>query len=208
MRTWARLATVFFMFLFSLLMILWINAGSEGAEIPSALSEVRETIENLKKIVSDPKLKGEKNKDARRARIRSEILSRMDLGEMAKRSLGRHWKNLSDLERQEYLKVFPEYIQYVYRKMIFESVEFGESANIRFVKERVDGEFAEADIVIDSSPEDINITFKLRLADGHWKAYDLIIEGMSQVSNLRSQFDRIISKSSFAELLKQLRNKT
>ena len=179
-----------------------------GAEIPSPLAEVRQTVTDLKNIVSNPKLKGAKNNEERRDRLREKILSRMDFDEMAKRSLGRHWLKLSDPERKEYLKVFPEYMQYVYRKTVFESVDFIDSVSIRFLKERIDGEFAEVDLVIDSSPEDIKVTFKLRLVDGHWKAYDIVIANISQVQNNRSQFDRVITAHSFKKLLELLRGKS
>src|SRR3989344_964786 len=134
-----------------------------GAEIPSPLAEVRQTVTDLKNIVSNPKLKGAKNHEERRDRLREKILSRMDFDEMAKRSLGRHWLKLSDPERKEYLKVFPEYIK---------------------------------------------VTFKLRLVDGHWKAYDIVIANISQVQNNRSQFDRVITAHSFKKLLELLRGKS
>src|SRR3989344_4959484 len=169
-----------------------------GAEIPSPLAEVRQTVTDLKNIVSNPKLKGAKNHEERRDRLREKILSRMDFDEMAKRSLGRHWLKLSD----------PEYMEYVYRKTVFESVDFIDSVSIRFLKERIDGEFAEVDLVIDSSPEDIKVTFKLRLVDGHWKAYDIVIANISQVQNNRSQFDRVITAHSFKKLLELLRGKS
>ncbi len=40
-----------------------------------------------------------------------------------------------------------------------------------------------------------------------WKVYDVIIENVSVVNNYRSQFGRILSRSSFAELLQTIRAK-
>ena len=42
---------------------------------------------------------------------------------------------------------------------------------------------------------------------GSWKVYDVVIEGVSLVSNFRSQFSRIISESFYAELVRRLKNK-
>lgn len=179
-----------------------------GAEIPSPLATVKETVERLEKIVKDPKLAGEVKKHAREEEIRKLILERWDMEHMARSALGRHWKARTDSERVEYVKAFSFYIDVQYRKMIFDTVQFVNSDGIRFLKERLDGEFAEVDLVIDYSPEDIKATFRLHLVDGHWKAHDVIVEGISQVQNLRSQFDRVITKSSFAELLRILRSKS
>ena len=178
--------------------------------VPTPMEEIRETIQKLKHIVSDPSLKSESKKKERRERIRFAILERIDISEMGRRALGIHWQARTETERREYLDVFGKYIESLYRKNIFESVEFIQSTNIRLIKERIDDNFAEVDLSIPSSPEDIKITFKLRLINNHWKAYDVIIVGISQVSNIRSQFNRIMNEnnaSPFQELLKRMRDK-
>jgi phospholipid transport system substrate-binding protein len=43
--------------------------------------------------------------------------------------------------------------------------------------------------------------------NGGWKVYDVVIEGVSLVSNYRSQFSRIIHESSYAELVRRLKTK-
>lgn len=180
---------------------------ANGAEIQSPISEVKDTIQKLKNIVNDPSLKGDAKKPVREGKIRELILERLDLGDMCKRALGRHWKQKTDTERAEYIKACSRYVEVLHRKMVFESVQFVESVAVRFLKERIDGEFAEVDLAIESSPEDIKVTFKLHLADGHWKAYDIVIEGISMVQNLREQFDTVIRKKSFEKLLEELLSK-
>ena len=178
--------------------------------VPTPMEEIRETIQKLKHIVSDPSLKSESKKKERRERIRFAILERIDISEMGRRALGIHWQARTETERREYLDVFGKYIESLYRKNIFESVEFIQSTNIRFLKERIDGDFAEIELSISSSPEDTKITFKLRLINNHWKAYDIVIIGISQVSNIRSQFNRIMNENNefpFQELLKRMRDK-
>jgi phospholipid transport system substrate-binding protein len=41
-----------------------------------------------------------------------------------------------------------------------------------------------------------------------WRVYDVVVEGTSLVQNYREQFKRILRKDSFAELSKQLRDKS
>ncbi|MGO9017623.1 MAG: ABC transporter substrate-binding protein [Syntrophobacteraceae bacterium] len=42
---------------------------------------------------------------------------------------------------------------------------------------------------------------------GNWRVYDVMIEGVGLVTNYRGQFDEILSRSSFDDLLRQLREK-
>jgi phospholipid transport system substrate-binding protein len=53
----------------------------------------------------------------------------------------------------------------------------------------------------------IPLNYRLLREDGIWKVYDVVIEGVSLVSNYRSQFRRIIHQSSYAELVRRLQNK-
>ena len=146
-----------------------------GAEDASPLEVVKNTVGALKKAAGN------------KAEIRRLILERMDLYEMGRRSMGRNWKNLSEAQRKEYLAEFAKYVEVFYRRQIFESVEFINSVDIRYLK--------------------VSITFKLHFAGGMWKVYDITAENISQVSNMRAQFDRIIAAEKFEGLLRRLREK-
>ena len=50
--------------------------------------------------------------------------------------------------------------------------------------------------------------YRLLVKDGRWSAYDIIIDGVSLVSNYRSQFQKIIRDSSYEELVKKLRERS
>jgi phospholipid transport system substrate-binding protein len=60
-------------------------------------------------------------------------------------------------------------------------------------------------VINDRGEESPSITGQSRGAE--WKAYDVIIENISIVNNYRSQFVRILGRSSFAELLQTIRDK-
>jgi hypothetical protein len=51
------------------------------------------------------------------------------------------------------------------------------------------------------------IEYRTHLRDGKWRAYDVVIEGVGLVNNYRSQFSSILAKSSFDDLLKQVKEK-
>ncbi len=178
-----------------------------GAEIPSPLAEVKDTVESIRQTVKDPNLSGEAKKEKRHTRIRELMLERLDFEEMARRALGANWKGRTDSEKTEYTAVFCKFMEVFYRKRVFTAAEFINSIDIKYGKERIDGNFAEVEIKIVYAPEDIVVLLKLHLIEGHWKAYDVLIENVSAMLNWRSQFARIIQKSSFAALLQILKDK-
>ena len=182
-------------------LFLWFNA--QGAKAPrSPLETVKNTVESLRAAVKNPALK----KEAKQSRIRELISEQMDFEEMGRRALGSHWRGRTDAEKEEYLGIFAKLMEVFYRKQVFESIEFIDSVDIKY-KERLDGDFAEVDMQVVARNDKTSITFKLHLAGGEWKAYDVVVENISTVNNWRAQFDRIIEKEKFEGFLRRLREK-
>ena len=61
--------------------------------------------------------------------------------------------------------------------------------------------------VINAKGEESSVVYRLKRADGKWKVYDAVVENISMVNNYCSQFDRVISKSSYEELKRMLKEK-
>ena len=54
---------------------------------------------------------------------------------------------------------------------------------------------------------DVPVDYRLHQIGNRWLIYDVSIEGISLVSNYRSQFDRVIRNSSYKQLAEKLRTK-
>ena len=55
--------------------------------------------------------------------------------------------------------------------------------------------------------KEIPLDYRMVLKDGQWKAYDVVIEGVSLVKNYRSQFREILKEKKPEYLLETLREK-
>ena len=72
----------------------------------------------------------------------------------------------------------------------------------------IDQDYAEVESkIIGAKGEQSVVIYRLKHTDGKWKVYDAVVENISIVNNYRSQFERVISKSSYEELKKMLREK-
>ena len=142
--------------------------------------------------------------EQRRVEIRRVSDGLFDLTEMSQRALGRHWADRSRTERDEFVKLFADLMARAYLGKIDRYA--GEA--ITYVGERVDGDLATVNSrVITAKKSEVPIEYRLRRVGDRWAAYDVLIENVSLVGTYRSQFDRIIQTSSFAELVKRLRQK-
>jgi len=140
----------------------------------------------------------------RRADIRKITESLFDFNEMSERSLGGAWTQASPAERQEFTRLFSTLIATAYMGKIEQYA--GEP--ITYVGERVDGdEAAVQSRVVTPKGSEVGIEYRMYRADGRWTVYDIYVDGISLVGSYKSQFNRIIQRGSFADLLKQLRLK-
>ena len=141
----------------------------------------------------------------RRADVRKITETLFDFDEMSQRSLGGAWAQASPAEQREFVRLFGGLITNAYMGRIEQYA--GEP--ITYVSERVDGDDASVQSrVVTPKGSEIGIEYRLyRGTDGRWTVYDLYIDGFSLVGSYKAQFNRIIQRGSFAELLKQLRLK-
>ena len=192
-----RIEIYVFTFIFSLASLTSANAGAP-------LDLVRTTVDRAIQILKDPKLSSPDKKKERVDRLREALAAVFDYEEMAKRALGPHWRQRTPAEQEEFVKLFRDFLERVYSEKI--GLYGGEK--VRFGREVMDSEFAQVEsTIIQPKGEEIAVVYKLRQVNGQWKVYDAIVENISIVNNYRSQFDRVISSSSYEELVKRLREK-
>jgi phospholipid transport system substrate-binding protein len=177
--------------------------------VPSAFAgaareQVQSAIEKVTAILNDPNLKSDAKKSERIERLRQVIFPKFDFAEMAKRSLGSNWQRRTPEEQQEFVKLFRELLENSYVENI--NAYNGEKVNI--VGDKQEKDFAQVNTkIVNNKGEEFTVDYRLLQSGGDWKIYDVVIENISIVNNYRSQFNRVIAKSSFEDLLQKLRDK-
>ena len=180
---------------------LSLAAGAAGAGTPTDI--VKGTVDEVIRLMGDPALKAPAQKPRRRELMKQAIDRHFDYEEMARRSLGANWKNLSPAQHSEFVKLFGELLEASYSSKI----ERYTDEKVKYTSENLEEDYAEVRSVVLRKNDRIPIDYRLYKSDRGWMIYDVVIEGVSLVSNYRSQFTRIIGESSYGELVRRLRNK-
>ncbi len=166
--------------------------------------EIRAAIEKGLAILNDESL-GTNGKNAHMERIRDIVRPLFNFKEMARRSLGRHWRDMPPEDRTEFVTVFADLLEMTYA----EKIDLYKGGEVSFVREVVDEDYARVDSKVkDKSGTDYSVTYKLLREDGDWRIYDVVVENVSLINNYRAQFGRIIRKSSFKELVERIKQKS
>jgi len=179
---------------------LQLLLGAAGAWAGPPTEIAKQVIEKALNALNDPSSQGE----ARRQKVKRIVDPYFDYQEMAKRSLGPTWGRLSPGQRQEFVALFAQLLEASYSDKI---EKYAQRVKIDYTGEILSGDTAEVRTVVVKANDRIPLNYRLMNEGGTWKVYDVVIEGVSLVSNYRSQFSRIIHESGYAALVQRLKTK-
>jgi phospholipid transport system substrate-binding protein len=183
-----------------------VAAGASPAPVNSggpATEAVKGTITEVIRLLEDKKLKRPEMVEERRRLFERVVADRFSYAEMAKRSLGAHWRGLTDAEREEFVALFQRLLVKTYAR----TIEGYAGQQVQYLEERRAEDFAEVRTKIVSDKVETPVDFRLLRMRGDWWVYDVVVDGVSVVSNYRGQFARILRSSSYTDLVAQLRKK-
>jgi phospholipid transport system substrate-binding protein len=188
-----------------LLSAVWLSAvGPATAGEPTDL--VRQITDQVLKILEDPQFQAPNRQAERQERLHKIAEQAFDWQEMARRALAVHWRERTPQEQQEFVKLFRDLVEGTYINRLESAIQ--EKREIQYVGEQVDGSRATVKTnVVTRRNQQVPLEYRLHQVNGRWQIYDVLVEGISLVNNYRSQFNRIITSSSYNELVQKMRNR-
>jgi len=144
----------------------------------------------------------------RLARFRQLFQADFDGPGIARFVLGRYWRSASEQEQQEFLKLFEDYVVFVYGTRL--SNFNGETFKIRGSRTDERGTIVSTDIISPGGEAPIKVDWRLITDHGSFKINDVIIEGISMLVTQRSEFASVIQRhgGQVGELLEMMRERT
>jgi phospholipid transport system substrate-binding protein len=179
----------------------YLKAEEAKSQSQAALLEVQRTIDDVVEIAQ--KYSGKEQTKERRAKLREVIDPRFDFDEMAKRSLGANWTQITPEQQHTFREVFSELLARTYLSKI-ETVKPG---MVKMDSEKVDFPRSLVRTLVTSKGDVFPIEYRLYNVAGNWKVYDVVIENIGLVANYRNEFSGIMRKEGIEGLLQRLRDK-
>lgn len=166
---------------------------------PTPSSRVQETMDDVIAVLQQKQMSLEQ----RRQRIREIIAPRFDFRVMSQIILTTTWKRASDKQRKRFVALFQRMLENTY----IVAMEAYSGEQTRLSREKLKGKRALVETVIISDTADIPVSYKMHRKNGDWYAYDVIIDGVSLISNYRSSFRNVIREKGVDGLLEQMEQK-
>jgi phospholipid transport system substrate-binding protein len=169
-----------------------------------ATEQLRTSVDQVLKILSDPELKREARSLERRRSIRAIANQIFDFGEISRRSLALHWQARTPAEREEFTRLFGDLLEQSY----ISKIENYAGEKIQYLGETVDGDRAVVrTLIVTKQGTAIPVDYRMFPQSDRWRAYDVTLEGVSLVANYRAQFNAIIQRNGYPDLVAKLKAK-
>jgi phospholipid transport system substrate-binding protein len=189
---------------FILLTSAWVLFAAGDASAGPPTDQVRGSVDRVLKILSDAELKKEAKTGERREMIRTVANEIFDFTEISQRSLARHWTGRTPAERQEFVLLFGDLLEHSY----ITKIETYSGEKIQYAGEVPDGDQAVVKTrIVTKQGIEIPVDYRMFLKADRWRAYDVNIEGVSLVSNYRTQFNAVIQRAGYPDLVTKLKAK-
>lgn len=170
----------------------------------TATEALKSSIEQVIRVLEDKELKKADWVMERRQQLQKIFNDRFSYEEMAKRSLGAHWNNLNETQKQQFVDLFRQLLARSYTG----TIEGYSGERIQYLSEHHEGDYAEVRTKLLSRKGEIPVNYRLLTKSGEWRVYDIVVDGISMISNYRAQFTKIIRASSYEDLVEKLQNKS
>jgi phospholipid transport system substrate-binding protein len=192
---------------------LAIRAGAFAAGIALAAAtawaspatdQVKVSVDRVLQIVQDPELRKPQNAEKRRVEIRQVARRLFDFEEMSRRALARHWAPRSPAERKRFTELFADLLENSY----VSKIESYGGEKIVYLPEQVDGDTVTVrSKLVTQRGTEVPIDYRMQKEGTRFEVFDVWIEGVSLVANYRTQFNKVVTQSSFGELVKKMEQK-
>jgi phospholipid transport system substrate-binding protein len=162
---------------------------TDGAQFVRALGD--EVVAILK---SPPK--------QRKQKFHGIFTTAFDVDAMAQFAAGNYWRRADDRQKQEYVKLFADYVATLYANKFADYA--GQSFKV--VSERASGDAVAVEgVIVQGTQAPLRFDFRLRRAEAGFKIVDVYVEGMSLLITKRDEFMTVLAREGMDGLLQRLR---
>jgi phospholipid transport system substrate-binding protein len=187
--------------------ILLLSGTFAIVEAGEPAEQMQQTLDALIAIFEDTALSTPGRAQERREKIQQVLSQRFAYEAMAKRSLGRHWNELTSDQQQAFIPLFSSLLEQMHTRRIERYGGKKKSVVLKGDSLKADGTATVTIEIVDPNDFTINenVDYRMQKHGDMWLVHDLIIDGGSIITNFRTQFDRVIRQESYDELVQRLK---
>ena len=183
---------------------LAVATAASGQEAPDALVK-RVSEEVLQIVKTDPKVQAG-DRDRIREVIDTKLAPHFDFERMTALAVGRGWRQATPEQQKQLVEQFRTLLARTYANAF---VQYKDQS-ISYKPFKLDPNATDATVrteVVRPGQQPVQIDYSLGKKGNEWKAYDVLVGGVSLVTNYRDEFNAQIQQGGIDGLIKSLQAK-
>jgi phospholipid transport system substrate-binding protein len=184
------------------LILIAIPALADGDQPIEALQR---GVEAGFRVLKNPEFSDADRKEAQQQKLRIILEQLFDFRVFSKKVLASNWKNFSPSQREEFIRVFTEFLSKFYLGKLQE--KYKDERLIYVGQEMISATRALVNIKVVWKGQKIPVDLRMIKRKGLWKIYDIQVLGISAVRNYRAQFQSILRKETPGQVIERLKQK-
>lgn len=181
----------------------YTSSAFAAPSVPAAQATIEQTVTHVRDVVTAEE--GKTSAVELDKKLREIVAPVFDFQEMSMLCLGQNWKAGTPEQQKEFVDLFSELLARTYLRRIRENAKDSEFVILSYSNLAADRALVRTKV--NYNGDQAGVDYRLRLQEGRWKIYDVVIENVGLVTNYRNEFSSIIRKEKFDGLLVRLRAK-
>jgi phospholipid transport system substrate-binding protein len=182
--------------------LLTLGAAAAAPVPPDEV--VKTTTAQLQKVIAEREKEFRASPQKLYAAVDEIVVPRFDVKYIAQLILARHWRSASEEQRARFQVAFKNMLVHSYANAL---VEYHSSVKPEWQPLRMAPDAKDVTVqsrLMRENGRPLPIGFAMRLRDGEWKVYDIIIENLSLITSFRSQINSEIKRAGLDALIQKL----
>ena len=191
---------IWLMVLSLVVVLLLVAAPLEANTAPEAL--VKATVDEVLSVI-----KRTKDRNALRRLAEEKVLPRFDFRQMTQLAVGPAWHRANPQQQQALESGFRTLLVNTYTGSLSLAAGGGRKVEVKPARQSGQNDTVVRTLVAQSGKPPISIDYRMENSPDGWKVYDVLVEGVSLVTNYRGTFSEEVQRSGIDGLIKVLETK-
>lgn len=185
-------------------LLLALGTGSAAASVTPPDEVVKKATADLQTVIGQRQAEFRADPKKLYAVMEQMVVPHFDVKYIAQLILARNWKDASEDQRKRFEVAFKNMLMRSYADAL---VEYHNAVKTEWQPLRMAPEAKNVTVhskLLRQDGPPLPLGFAMRLKDGQWKVYDIIIENLSLVTNFRSQVNSAVKQQGLDGLIQRL----
>ena len=184
-----------------LLLVCTVAASANTLPLPE--NAIQNISESLKTVLQNNQERIKTDKAYVYQLANDVVAPHVDFNKLSGLALGKHWRRATPQQKKEFMHQFQRLLVRTYATAFREFGEWSLKFTPRHDANDAGNVLVRSEILRPGAPP-VSVKYRMHKKDGEWLAYDVVIEGISLVTNYRTTFAKEVRRNGMGGLIRRV----